>query len=490
MLAAKSTAKGHAPTIKIDSIEDIIGNKERFKYEEAWKHDDYRKISPGEMCLPIFMDTCKPQRNAKFVDWGAGTGRAGHQAWKQGLDVTLVDFVDGCLDKAVRDDLCDSLSFIKHDLAKPIDVRCDFGYCCDVLEHIPESDLDKVLKTIVTNSGEVFFNISTVEDHFGDALDIGPLHVTVHPYAWWLKKFAEMELVVLHSNEFPNHCLFHVSGHRNFWWTRGGVNTPQDVIHGQIRENAKWEIEQLRPHGKGEAKLRPDDEEPSVILLAGGPSLSEFEDEIRDKRDKGHPLITVNNTFNWALDRGLIPSLQFMIDAREFNNRFVERHAEADTCKFVIASQCHPSVFEMLPKDRTSMWHISLEDEDIDVIKDVYGEMYKDWFPVPGGCSVTLRALCALQMIGFRKVELYGFDSSLKEDEHHAYEQTENDGEKIVDVRVAKGTKHERTFKCHPFMAVQAREFQKLTSIYFQNMDLIVHGDGLIAHLIKTGASL
>lgn len=136
------------------------------------------------------------------------------------------------------------------------------------------------------------------------------------------------------------------------------------------------------------------------------------------------------------------------------------------------------------------MWHISLEDEDIDVIKDVYGEMYKDWFPVPGGCSVTLRALCALQMIGFRKVELYGFDSSLKEDEHHAYEQTENDGEKIVDVRVAKGTKHERTFKCHPFMAVQAREFQKLTSIYFQNMDLIVHGDGLIAHLIKTGASL
>ena len=299
-----------------------------------------------------------------------------------------------------------------------------------------------------------------------------------------------MELTVLHSNEFQNHCLFHVSGHKNFWWTRGGVNTSQDVIHKQIRENVKWGVQQLGPKAKGEADLRPGVENPKVIFLAGGPSINDHVEEIKAKRAMGYPLITVNNSFNWALDHGMEPSMQFMIDAREFNNRFVARHEEAPHCKFAIASQCHPTVFEMLPKDRTYMWHISLEDKDIEVINETYGKMYEDWFPTPGGCSVTLRAMCALQTIGFRKIEMYGFDSCVMDDEHHGYRQDENDTENAINVRVAKGTTHEREFRCHPFMAVQAREFQTLTKLYFQDLDLIVHGDGLIAHLIKTGAEM
>lgn len=500
MKALKVGSQGYTPQVKIgkaskpsnvaEIAKAVIGNPEKYKYEKAWQHDEYRKFSPGEQCLPIFMDTCNPPRNSRFVDWGAGTGRAGYAAWMQGLDVTLVDFIDGSLDPHVQADLCDSLKFIQHDLNDDISLPCDYGYCCDVLEHIPEDQLHKVLGTILKNSQEVFFNISTVEDHFGPALDVGHMHVTVRPYAWWLKKFAEMELTILHSNEFQHHCLFHVSGHKNFWWTRGGVNTSQDVVHDQIKENAKWEVEQLVPHGKGEATLRPGVENPKVIFLAGGPSLNDHVDDIKAKRAMGYPLITVNNAFNWALDHGMQPSLQFMIDAREFNKRFVERFDEAPDCKFVIASQCHPSVFEMLPRDRTYMWHISLEDADIELTNEIYGEIYKDWFPIPGGCSVTLRAMCALQTIGFRKLEMYGFDSCIMDGEHHAYEQKENDRDDFIRLRVARGTKHEREFLCEPFMAVQAREFQTLTKIYFQDLDLIVHGDGLIAHLIKTGAEM
>jgi hypothetical protein len=135
------------------------------------------------------------------------------------------------------------------------------------------------------------------------------------------------------------------------------------------------------------------------------------------------------------------------------------------------------------------MWHVSLEDDDIAVIKETYGEMYKDWFPIPGGCSVTLRAICALQMMGFRKIHVYGFDSCILED-HHAYEQEENDKAQLVDIRVGKGTKHEKTFKTQDWMAVQAKEFTKLSDHYLKEMDLIIYGDGLISYIVKTGAEL
>jgi hypothetical protein len=466
------------------SLEEILTTR-RFEYEEAWKKNAYRRLTTSEKALNIFMDTVKPPRAATLIDWGCGTGRAGLRAWKQALDVTLVDFAENCLDDDVRDSLSESLTFIRHDIQKPIDLRSDYGLCVDTIEHIEEEDLGQALENILSASNEVFFHIFTGEDDFG----FGKFRKTLRPYTWWLQRFANLGLLVLHSQEFADSCLFHVSGFRTFWWTRGGVNNEEEVIHEQLRENAKWSVQQLEPQGKGEGTLRPGEESPPVLFLAGGPSLNDFTDEIREKRAQGYPLITVNNTFNWALDHGLTPSLQFMIDSRAFNKRFVERHAEAESCKFAIASQCHPSVFEMLPKDRTYMWHVSLEDSDLEVLNDTYGPMYEGWWPVPGGCAVTLRALCALQMIGFRRVELYGFDSCLADDTHHAYEQPENDGDDIIEVRIAKGTEHDRSFKCYPFMARQMKEFDVLVNSYLKDMDLIVHGDGLIAHMVKTSAA-
>ena len=147
---AKALFKGHAPTVTIGApdLKKIIGNPERFKYEAAWKHDDYRKYSPGEACLPIFMDTVKPARGSTFVDWGCGTGRAGHTAWKQGLDVTLVDFIEHSLDESVRDDLCGSLQFVQHDITKPMDARTDYGYCAILLAH-PSNRVEQHVQRLV-----------------------------------------------------------------------------------------------------------------------------------------------------------------------------------------------------------------------------------------------------------------------------------------------------------------------------------------------------
>ncbi len=489
-MTAKAGMRGAAPSVAVqevtltpDQMKEVLDvNDEQIKYLKCWNDERYRKWSPGEQCVDLFLETAKPQKGETLIDWGCGTGRGGHKIWTEGLDVTLLDFAVNCLDGKVLDDVDGkSLKFVEHDLTKPIDLRADYGYCCDVMEHIPEEDVDRVLTTILENSLHVMFQISTVEDHFSNVIDIdGHLHLTVKPYSWWLQKFADFGCIVHYSNEFPSHVIFYVTGHKTFIFNRGTVNTSPEKVEEHMRANAESGLPQLSPH---EAQ-----EDLEIMMLCGGPSLNDCWDEIKANRDKGMPLITTNATYNQCLERGISPSLQFVIDARPFNKRFVL--PIVDDCKYVAATQCHPELIAELPKDRSYLWQVTCDDEWLPLIRELWGKMYEDWYPVPGGSTVTLRALCALQMMGFRKIHMYGFDSCMMDDEHHAYAQEENNGAPEIDLRVGKGTKWDKTFRCQGWMAVQAKEFIQLSNIYYKELKLNIKGDGLIAYLVNSNADL
>jgi len=483
MSTGKAAIQGQQPSVKISpaQVQAIMGNPERTKYLKAWAVDDYRKYSPGEMCVQLFIDSAKPDKGASLTDWGCGTGRAGYKLWQHGMDVTLVDFAPNCLDDWIQARVGeDRLKFIEHDLTKDIDLRSDYGICADVMEHVPLDQVDRVMTTVLENSLHVLFQISTVPDHFGHHKDIGaPLHVTVRPYNWWLKKFADFGCIVHHSNELDNSCIFYVTGHHQFRFNRLVINTDDEQILANLKANGKLGLPQCRPH---------EAQDVEAMLLCGGPSLNDYTDEIIANREAGMKLITTNGSYHWAIDQGLKPSLQCVIDARPFNRRFVE--PAVDGCQYLLASQCHPDTVAASPEGRTLMWQVTLEDRFLDQVRESFGEMYKDWFPCPGGSTVAYRTLCALNMLGIRKIHVYGLDSCLREDEHHAYAQEENDKSHVMDLRVGKGTEWDRTFKVHPWMATQAKEWLNLVGQHFQNMQLDIKGDGLIAHLTNSNAEL
>jgi predicted small metal-binding protein len=104
---------------------------------------------------------------------------------------------------------------------------------------------------------------------------------------------------------------------------------------------------------------------------------------------------------------------------------------------------------------------------------------------VPTGSSVVLRAFSLMLMLGYHKFHVFGFDSCLRGDAHHAYAQQENDGQHVTPVTC--GTK---IFYCHPWMVSQAQEFQDLMRIIGEHVDVEVYGDGLIAEIINHGAQL
>jgi 2-polyprenyl-3-methyl-5-hydroxy-6-metoxy-1,4-benzoquinol methylase len=123
---------------------------------------------------------------ATVIDFGCGTGRAALKIASAGHNVTLLDFAENCRDKDAE-----SLPFIKWDLTRPIEVKATYGFCTDVMEHIPPLDVEAVITNIMRAAPRTFFNISTVPDELG--VLIGQhLHLTVRPHKWWRETFQAL----------------------------------------------------------------------------------------------------------------------------------------------------------------------------------------------------------------------------------------------------------------------------------------------------------
>jgi len=469
---AQAGVTSYPPTVKVTNK-----TTEQIKYEKMWAIDDYRTISPGEHSAQTFLQQARPLPNSTCIDFGCGTGRGGLMVALFGnMIVKLVDFAENALDEEVRNACVTQparISWLQADLNKPIPATAAYGYCTDVMEHIPPEEVSAVLKNILRSANHVFFQISTEDDVMGARIG-EPLHLSINSYEWWLKTLRHHDVVVHWSHNYEDRmCQFYVSA----WASKdevimeGEVNTQLEIVREHVRTNAKTDYQLVQPHPLQDTE---------VMLICGGPSLNDYKDEILQLRATGMPMITTNGTYNWAIANGMTPSMQLVIDAREFNKRFVQ--PVVDNCKYVLASQCHPTVFEGLPLDRTYIWHVTLLEE----VADLLDELYPVWFPCPGGSTVTLRGLCLLRMLGFHKIHVYGFDSCYRADEHHAYEQPENDYKsKTFPVSVG-GT----IFWCDGWMYSQAKEFMLMVSKFGDEISLDVKGDGLIAHIIKTGAVL
>jgi hypothetical protein len=151
---------------------------------------------------------------------------------------------------------------------------------------------------------------------------------------------------------------------------------------------------------------------------------------------------------------------------------------------YLIASQCHPSVLEGLPRERTYLYHTQSALIG-DLLTAHYGE--GGWHWIPGGSTVLLRAIPLLRLLGYRYFHLYGCDSCLAEDgRHHAFAQPENDGGLALPVIPSVGG---RVFWAYPWMIAQATELCDLIARFGDVIDLEIHGDGLLAYILTAAAA-
>ncbi len=469
---------GLPPTVTVKPT-----NPEREKYRQMWAKPEYRRVAPGEAAATAFLTQARMRRDAEVLDFGCGTGRGALMIALLGAaKVHMLDFAENCLDPEVQQALTtqgDRLRFSVADLTRPIPHRAAYGYCTDVMEHVAPGDVDAVLRNVLVAAKRVFFAISTVPDHFGAVLDGSPLHLTVQPHEWWAEKFKSMGVRIDWSRDLEEVSLFYVSLYANGddFCEVTGLNASDERIKANIVANLRLGLQEVCPHQA---------QEQTICLLAGGPSLADHEAEIIERGRAGELFVTVNGTYKWLIDRGIRPAAQIMLDAREFNARFID--PVIDTCKYLFSSQTAHEAVAKVPKEQAWLFH-SGENE---IIKQCFDEhcreigANKEWYPIIGGSTVIGRGLVVLAMLGFRNIEIFGWDSCLRDGAHHAYPQPENDGQHVVDISL--GGRH---FKCHPWMVVQANEVPKLIRHVLgkiEGFNLNVRGDGLVAHMLKYAA--
>jgi hypothetical protein len=252
-----------------------------------------------------------------------------------------------------------------------------------------------------------------------------------------------------------------------------GMNVSHEFALDNVRANAPRDLPWFSGFGKQDKPL---------VIVGGAPSMLKSIDSIKLRKRQGAKVIALNNAWRPLMARGVKPDGVVMLDARPENVEFV-KGAPAGF-KWFLASQCHPDVFDALQGHDVIVWHNLMgENEALHQILAPWwdGPNQKPIVGVPGGCTVGLRALWLAQLSGYRKVHVYGLDSSYAGERHHAYPQALNDGEATMQVMLAGNR-----YTCARWMARQAEEFQDhWIELAKLGVDITVHGSGLIPDMCR-----
>ncbi len=259
---------------------------------------------------------------------------------------------------------------------------------------------------------------------------------------------------------------------------QGGVNVDEAQVLANVKAAIRRQHPQVRPYQPQGTPL---------VLIAGGPSLNTTLDELRAEIFRGCRVAVVNGAYQWAIDHNIKPDMAIALDARPVNAEFYRTPVPG--CKYLVASQCAPTMFDMLEGRDVWLFHaLSYESAEVPILEEFYGKGRVT--PVTGGSTVTIRALSLLRMLGFLRLDIFGFDSCWMDDQHHAYPQTMNDKDHRIRVESRIGDAVDRVFYCAPWHVKQWDDFKLWVRERGHLCDLHVHGDGLIAHTMKTGARL
>lgn len=174
---------------------------ERDKYTRIWDVPEYALRSPGLRHLKGAMKWMQPEPGSSVTDWGSGSGQAADAMHDMGYVVRMVDIAPNSYKG-------------KFDL--PLTVAClwdlpempptDYGFCADVMEHLPPGYVEAALQGIAGRTSKAaYFQIALFDDH--TYTQAGPLHLSLFPPQWWADRLNEAFSVVDWQNYRNRHVL-------------------------------------------------------------------------------------------------------------------------------------------------------------------------------------------------------------------------------------------------------------------------------------------
>lgn len=175
----------------------------------------------------------------------------------------------------------------------------------------------------------------------------------------------------------------------------------------------------------------------SMICVCGsGPSLKDHVETIRKRVARGFRVAAVNGAYKFLLEHDIVPDYFFMVDARQGMNLHFVENPHPNTLH-VIASQCHPEIFDALEGYRVALWQV----DNYKGAGDAIRELAPKATIFGGATNVGQSSLVPLALMGYRIMHLFGFDGPIRSDapleeapKQHAFLQAQNDAEEKVEV--------------------------------------------------------
>jgi len=244
----------------------------------------------------------------------------------------------------------------------------------------------------------------------------------------------------------------------------------------------------------------PDRHDLEAVLVGSGPSVRGEIKNLQKKNRERFPggkylFFGIKGGHDFLVDNGIQPHFGLAVDPLEkiHKENFLKK---AEECKYFIASQCHPTLFDTLLArgEQVVIWHL-LTDNLMKWSQEPDSPIYNHYF-IPGGSTSGLRAIILAYSMGFRKFHLFGYDSCLaplKPDDKLATlrkvtgeiceGKDEKGRDKAIDVFIAG-----KKFLADRAMASQANEFQELLKAMHKPDDPFVvrgYGKGMIQTIIR-----
>jgi hypothetical protein len=229
----------------------------------------------------------------------------------------------------------------------------------------------------------------------------------------------------------------------------------------QIQQNIQRKIPRIQP-------VAPEARHGEAIACVGfGPSLHDTWEQIKDFKY----VMSCSGAHKFLVERGIIPTYHAEVDPREHKVALIGEPQKETT--YLIASACHPKMFDHLANFNTVMWHI------FDGTEEHMRMIPANEWSVTGGCSVGVRMLTLSRFLGFRDLHVFGMDGC----EH--------------DTHGKHAAHHPMQPKGHSEVTYEGRTFKTTSSMYsvavgiWHELDMLVdvnatfHGDGLIQHMAK-----
>ena len=142
-------------------------------------------------------------------------------------------------------------------------------------------------------------------------------------------------------------------------------------------EQIKLAIARPIPRIDAHHEIRTD----PIALVCFGPSLNETWEQIKDFKY----IVSCSGAHKFLLERGIVPTWHVEVDPREHKVGLMgPPHPDVE---YLIASTCHPKLFDALDGYNVKLWHV------FDGAEDALRTLPHGEWALTGGCSVGLRTM-------------------------------------------------------------------------------------------------